>query len=138
MIKYTEELYNRLYPNSNSSTNEVSNIANQDNEEDLELDNELFELQLKKAIQTTETSDKTSHIHITRNLIKKKFLLFESTGLRTPTLEKIYKAVMTIKPTSPENERFFSLSGNIVSKIRNRLSDDAVNAIVFLKSYFIS
>lgn len=137
LIKYTEELYNRLYPNSNSSSTEVSDIANQDNEEDLKLDDELFELQLKKAIQTAETSDKTSHTHITRNLIKKEFQLFESTGQRTPTLEKMYKAVMTVKPTSTENERVFSLSGNIVSKIRNRLSDDAVNALVFLKAYFM-
>lgn len=44
---------------------------------------------------------------------------------------------MTIKPMTTRNEYVFLLSGNIVSKIRNSLSDDAVNSSVFQKAYFM-
>jgi hypothetical protein len=88
------------------------------------------------AIATAGT-DNNTEAQIPRSLIKKEFQLFESTGKRTPNLENLYKAVMTVKPTSTENERVFSLSGNIVTKIRNRLSDEAINALLFLKAYFI-
>lgn len=40
------------------------------------------------------------------------------------------KAVMTIKTSSTENEGALLLWGNISTKIRNRLSDDAVFAQV--------
>lgn len=70
-------------------------------------------------------------------MLKKEFQLFDQTNKRTANLEKIFNAIMTVKPTSTENERVFSMSRNIVSKIRNRISDEAINALVFLKAYFI-
>lgn len=63
--------------------------------------------------------------------------MFEATGKRTENLELLYKALNSIKPTSVENERVFSLSGGVITKIRSRLSDKAVNALIFLKAYFI-
>ena len=70
-----------------------------------------------------------------RATLKKKF--FTATGKRTETLKLLYNALCTIKPTVVENERVFSLSGNFVTKIRNRLSDKAVRALTCLKAYFI-
>lgn len=61
--------------------------------------------------------------------------MYKTTGKRTPNLQAIYKGMLTVKPTSTENERVFS-TGNIVSKIRNRLSDETINAFVFLNAYF--
>lgn len=74
---------------------------------------------------------------LSKSIIKKEFLLFEKTGKRTPNLETLYKALISVKPTSTENERVFSISGNVVSKIRSRLSDKSINALVYLKAYFI-
>ena len=38
-------------------------------------------------------------------------------------INNILEALFTIKPTSVESERVFSLAGQYVTKIRNRLSD---------------
>ncbi|KAF2883631.1 hypothetical protein ILUMI_22539 [Ignelater luminosus] len=136
LIKFTEELYNRLFPSSSNSVEDDNQIQTLDNEQGSNTTS--FEFQLKRAIETAATATASNaEAHITRSLIKKEFQLFESTGKKTPNLENLYKALMTIKPTSTENERIFSLSGIFVTKIRNRLSDDAINALVFLKAYFI-
>lgn len=96
-----------------------------------------FEPQLEKAIKGVSTNEEASAMVLSKSIIKKEFLLFEQTGKRSPNLESLYKALLSVKPTSTENERVFSISGNVVNKIRNRLSDKAINALVFLKAYFI-
>lgn len=137
LIRFTEELYNRLFPSSSNSDENDTLIQTSENEQ-LEQATS-FEQKLKQAIEMAAT-DTTSNIEtvLTKSLIRKEFQLYESTGKRTPNLENLYKAVMSVKPTSTENERVFSLSGNFVTKIRNRLSDDAINALVFLKAYFLN
>ena len=35
-----------------------------------------------------------------------------------------------------EAERVFSSVGNVVTKLRTRLNDETVNALVFLKNYY--
>lgn len=55
----------------------------------------------------------------------------------------MYKVLLSVKPTSTENENVFSISGNIVNKIKNPLykaADKAYfkkNASIILKAYFI-
>lgn len=133
LIKFTEELYTRLYP-STSTSNETDDVQLQATPDDEQETN--FELLLQRAIETAGTS-KNTEAQITRTLIRKEFTHFESTGKRSANLENLYKALLTVKPTSTESERVFSLSSNFVTKIRNRLSDKSLNALVFLKAYFI-
>lgn len=136
LIKFIEVLFNRLFPNTSTSDIPESDAQIPITRDDEQNSAASFELQLKMAIETAAAgSKKNEEVHLSKSLIEKEFQLFESTGKRTPNLESLYKAV---KPTSTRNEHVFSLSGNIVSKIRNRLSDTAINALIFLKAYFIT
>jgi hypothetical protein len=69
--------------------------------------------------------------------LQKEFKLFDATGTRTPKLEKLLQALLTIQPTSTCSERVFSVAGGFSTKIRNRLAYVMLNALVFLKYYFI-
>ena len=72
------------------------------------------------------------------NKLKQEFLLFQNTGKRTTNLQKLYDALLTIKPTSIDAERTFSLSSSFCTKIRSRLSDKSLNSLVFLKDYYLN
>jgi hypothetical protein len=69
-------------------------------------------------------------------IIKKEMSLFESTKKRPENLEKLFKALKTIPPTSIEAERAFSTAGIFITKLRNRLSAKTINALIFLKHFF--
>ena len=68
----------------------------------------------------------------------KAFQIFEATEKRTEHLKLIYEALLTIKPISTEYVRKFSLSSNVVTKIRSRRSDRYLNILIFSKNYFKS
>ena len=82
--------------------------------------------------------------HITNSTyktLKDEFSWFEknpSPMTRPPTLQKLLTAIGTIPPSSVESERVFSLTGNFVTKVRSRLGDDSIDALVFLKKYYQS
>jgi uncharacterized protein YbgA (DUF1722 family) len=67
---------------------------------------------------------------------KKEMTLYAKTKQRTSTLDKLFDALKTIQATSVTAERNFSAASNIVTKQRNRLLDENINALVFLKGYF--
>jgi len=52
--------------------------------------------------------------------------LFEATKKRSNYLEKLFHALIVIKPKSMEPERAFSATGLFVTKLRNRLNDESV------------
>ena len=64
------------------------------------------------------------------------FKCLEMQMARSECLEKVYKALLTVKPTSVEAERAFSTSGSFVTKIRSRMSDACLSALVSLKCCF--
>lgn len=68
--------------------------------------------------------------------LKAEFTLFKNTGQRTENLQKLFEAILTIKPTSTDVERVFSVCANFCTKIRSRLSDKSLSALVFLKYYY--
>lgn len=68
--------------------------------------------------------------------LKSEFMLFKNTGQRTENLQKLYNALLCIKPTSTDVERVFSVCTNFCTKIRSRLSDKSLQALVFLKYYY--
>jgi hypothetical protein len=70
--------------------------------------------------------------------IKKEMAVYELTGSRPSSLEKLYQALLTIPPTSVEAERVFSATGLFITKLRTRLDDNTVDKLCFLRSYFQS
>ena len=67
-----------------------------------------------------------------------EFKLFESTRKRTEKLDLLYQALLTIKPTSVESERAFSLGGSFCTKVRSKMNASTLSALVTLKLYFKS
>jgi hypothetical protein len=63
--------------------------------------------------------------------LKSEFTAFARTGVRSANLKKLYDALLTIKPTSTDVERVFSITNWYCSKIRSRLSDKSLSALVF-------
>ena len=64
------------------------------------------------------------------------FKLFEATKKRSERLEKLFQALLTTKPTSAESERSFSAGGSFCTKIRSRMNDNTLSALISLKHYF--
>jgi hypothetical protein len=63
--------------------------------------------------------------------------LFEASKTRSENLEKLFRALKSIPPTSVEAERAFSSLGLFANKIRNRLNPETLDALSFLRQYFI-
>jgi len=66
--------------------------------------------------------------------VKKEMSLFEATKKRSNNLEKLFHALITIKPKSVEPERVFSAMGLFVTKLRNRMNDES-SLIVMRQCY---
>ena len=49
-----------------------------------------------------------------------------------PTLARLAKKYLAIPASSAASERVFLAAGNVVTKERNKLGDDTVDALVFL------
>lgn len=67
--------------------------------------------------------------------IKKELSLFDNGRARGHHLELVYKYLLSIPPTSVEAERAFSAAGYIGNKLRSRLRDDTLDALLFLRLY---
>ena len=67
--------------------------------------------------------------------VKREMAIFESTGERPACLQKIFRAIKTLPPTSVEAERAFSSAGLFITKIRSQLSDRSIDSLCFLR-YF--
>ena len=65
-----------------------------------------------------------------------EFKSFEVTFKRTENLEKLYNALLSVKPTTVESERAFSAAGLYLTKMRSSLSENSLNSLCFLKSVF--
>ena len=61
---------------------------------------------------------------------------YERLGEMSPCIEQLYQAIKSIRVSSVEAERVFSVSGSVVTKIRTRLEDQTVDNLVFLKKYY--
>ena len=70
--------------------------------------------------------------------IKKEMSVFESTGERPACIEKVFRAVRSLPPTSTEAERAFSAAGLFLTKIRSSLSDRSIDNLCLLRKYFLN
>jgi len=60
---------------------------------------------------------------IRSQIVKNEMSLFEAANKRSNNFEKVFHALITIKPKSLEPERAFSATGLFVTKFGNRLND---------------
>lgn len=132
-LLYAENLHNRLFRQNNNETDSSDDNINHI-EEELVIE-QSFEDKLRDAIQH---ADKVGPIKKDQNFLKKEFNLYEASGKKTENLQNLLNALMTIRPTSVECERVFSATGIFVNKIRNRLSDESINVLSVLKSYYLN
>ena len=70
--------------------------------------------------------------------LKKEFTFYDLEGERPKLLEGLYLALLTIRPTSVESERAFSVVNLFCTKQRASLSDKNLSILVFLKFHFKS
>ena len=95
-----------------------------------------FQDELNEAMKKIANKKQTTNVTFTKKTLERDLKLFEATGEKTKTITLLNNIVLSVPPSSTEPERAFSLAGVIVTKFRNRLSDDAVDALLFLKYYF--
>ena len=138
--KYAEQVYSGLFPGQNvRSTTELSketenegNLHQDTNIASSISDNEL----MREYTEAIKKLNEETEIETSEFEISKEFKYFEATLNRSKSLEKIYKALLTIKATSIQSERAFSITGLFNTKIRTSLSGKTLNALCFLKDRF--
>ena len=129
-------LIQRLFGNNGSdevsSNDEVttSNTNVQETQTQMTLAQELY------AFVADDKNEEEQYNNVSSRVVQKEMMLYEITKTRPNNLEKLYAALKTIKPTSVEAERAFSVLGYFGSKIRNRLNDDTIDALLFLRHYY--
>lgn len=112
-----------------------SDLPLSSNAEQIPMANISIRDRLKLSINDTTMS---SENNAETNNLKREFNWFDRNKKRSPLLEKLYIALLTMQPTSTQSERNFSISNSILTKQRKRLLDKNLNAIVFVKSFFIN
>jgi hypothetical protein len=63
------------------------------------------------------------------NELSMNLLFAPKTGQRTENLDLLCDALCSIKPTSTDNERTFSVASNFCTKIKSRMSDKSLNSL---------
>lgn len=129
--KLASSLITRLF--QNIGLDQLESDASISESENDDCGNEYIQLQKCITGISKPTSDKNG-ISIDKELK----LLEVNKGNRTQRLEYLYKSLLTVKPTSTPSERVFSISGIFINKLRNRMNTDTLNALVFLKYYFLN
>ena len=129
-------LIQRLFGNNGSdevASNEkvtTSNTNGQETQTQMTLAQELY------AFVADDKNEEEQYNNVSSRVVQKEMMLYEITKTRPNNLEKLYAALKTIKPTSVEAEHAFSVLGYFGSKIRNRLNDDTIDALLFLHHYY--
>lgn len=70
------------------------------------------------------------------NQIKKEFRHLEVFKKRSESLDILFYALLTVRPTLTASERVFSTAGSVKTKIRSSLNFKTFNSIIFLKYDF--
>ena len=66
----------------------------------------------------------------------KKIKLFQATKQKLKNIKKIYRTLLTITPTPMGAERMFFAMGVFATKIKSGLSDDTLNAMMFIRQFY--
>lgn len=133
-IGLATNLMKRLFPTVNNLDDD--DAKNDNLVETINNNNEVtYEEQLKLRLQASSTQP--AHNDRYKKLTQ-EFSLSKSNGELTENLKRLSDALSTIKPTSIDSERAFSVASNFCSKLRSKLSDKSLHTLVFLKYHFIN
>lgn len=106
----------------------------------------------ESEIEIYDASEETEHHNLQKSIgilttLKKLKCVFDintefkfikgNNGKRSTNMDNLYEALLSVSPTSTSSERTFSAAGNTVNKIRSRLGTNTVNALVYLRYYFM-
>ena len=83
-----------------------------------------------------ETAPKSQNSLPSKKSLQTEMHLFETTNQKGDSLTKL-EILKNIAPTSVACESAFGLAGNIITRSRARLTDDAIDDLCFEKSYFL-
>lgn len=96
---------------------------------DSDMQKSLLDLMESRKVKSTELSS-------SNNALCKEISYFEQTGNLGPQLSKVLKITKTLRPTTTDSERAFSIAGNFCTNTRTSFRDDTLNNLCILKSYF--
>ena len=122
-------MFATLFGNASVVGCEDNDVVLEEEEEQLSMSEQLDRV----VAESTQQKDNqtTQRVPLTQD-----FKLFEATKKRSDRLEKLFQALLTTKPTSVDSERSFSVGGSFCTKIRSRMNDNTLSALVSLKQYF--
>ena len=139
LIKLAKIIMERIFKENYESFNITSSRIDESGVEfDLMASECSLKNELEKAIFIYVAKPKTPNLIGNYSSLTKEFNLHEATCKLTPNLNLLLNALLTIRPTSTQNERNFSIAGNFVSKRRSRLSDKSIDVLCLLKQYFLN
>lgn len=98
---------------------------------------EKLKIKLTQALQGPVEKNENTKQHLTK-LVKQELSFYEANTKLGPFLSRLLNSLKTIQPTSIESERVFSMSSNFCTKKRSSLGDNSLNALCFLKTYFLA
>ncbi|XP_073820143.1 uncharacterized protein [Musca autumnalis] len=130
---YANDLYKRLFPEIAIEPSDGSDTDCEMNSEATEPNSLLLDLtQTINCIQNPKNKRK----HEKQSTLYDDFGFFDKTKKKTEKLSNLYNALMTISPTSTFSERVFSTCSFIKTKQKNRLQNEHLNCILFLRYYY--
>lgn len=121
-----------MHSDSDQDSNDMPLVEEDQQELTLE---EKFTQAVNKSKEQRDPKTKSSGKDLVATL-KKEMFLFQSGGTRGLHLELAFQYLAIVPPTSVESERAFSAAGQFVTKIRSRLADNTLDALMLLRSYF--
>ena len=129
IVKKAKQLMIKLYHNAAEKEFEAeeSNAEISDTENEFE---SKMNLAMKNVMATPVSPDDKQFKSLDAELTA-----FETNGKRSENLENLYRALLSIKPTSVSSERAFSISGTFVTKRRARLRNSIVDDLCFSKDF---
>jgi hypothetical protein len=116
-----------IQPTYQQPSAELCSIAT----DDMTLSNELQNY--KSTILVVQNSTSKTAKEFEFGSLQKEFNLFETSGVRRPNLDMLFSAL----PYTYSQHHLFSVAGNFKTKIRSRMQFRVLNALVFLKYYFL-
>ena len=129
-------LLQRLFVSNKSDkvvSNEEQEMTTSNNDQETQIQMTLA--QELHAFIADDKNKKEQCNNMSSQVVQKEMMLYEIT--RKPNnLEKLYAVLKTIKPTSVKAKLAFSVLGYFVSKIRNCLNDNTIDALLFLRLYY--
>lgn len=114
----------------------------EDNERDVEKLIQDQNASLQEKLDRAISSAVTPKFHRARNTgdtegsVMREVEIFVTHNVRGEHLEKCYKYLLTVQPSSVEAERAFSTSSIVCPSISSRLNDETLDILCFLKEHF--